>query len=222
MSLISSFYAGKAVEIVQAIRAGAADPPGALTHEQSVSLSSLDRLTIDRLDAALRELAMIRGQRPVGLKGYVADTFDGDGEESWLVRLAPRFARALAALTDEEAAEVSRRLAEKELEEDGAFRARILAQASRPIQSWRDWVALAAMPLVAFRFSRSWAVSAAVGVAFVLLTILVLPAVRRRKLRRRHPSAAAPDDLRPALADLAEFCRRVEREELDLVYEWSL
>ncbi|HSN92021.1 MAG TPA: hypothetical protein VLS93_12395 [Anaeromyxobacteraceae bacterium] len=46
--------------------------------------------------------------------------------------------------------------------------------------------------------------------------------VRRRKIPPERPSRGDGAEYAPELRDLAELCRKAEREKLDLVYEWSL
>lgn len=221
MSLISTFYAGPVKDVATAIR----DRPA--TADEEFPSAQASGLFQPGIDGACRELGKLRGKRAEGLKRYVAEVLDGDGEESQVVRLAPAFVKAFAALTEAEASEISRRLVEKDAQEDRADRERRLALASKPIQSRLDVVALVITPVLAWSFALRFGagrkaalvVGAAVGVAFFALTFLVLPWVRRRKIPPERPSDT---DYAPELGELAELCRKAERERLDLVYEWSL
>lgn len=224
MSLISTFYAGPAKDVAAAIR----DRPA--TADQEFPSAQASGLFQPGVDAACRELGKLRGKRANGLKRYVAEVLDGDGDESQVVRLAPAFVKLFAELTEAEASEISRRLVAQEAQEDRASRARRLALASKPIQSKLDVVALVIAPIFGWRFASRFgagrntalAVGAGVGVAFVALTFLVLPWVRRRKLQPERAPGAGGTDHAPELRDLAELCRKAQREELELVYEWSL
>lgn len=221
MSLISTFYAGPVKDVAAAIR----DRPA--TADEEFPSAQASGLFQPGIDGACRELGKLRGKRAEGLKRYVAEVLDGDGEESQVVRLAPAFVKAFAALTEAEASEISRRLVEKDAQEDRGDRERRLALASKPIQSRLDVVALVITPVLAWSFALRFGagrkaalvVGAAVGVAFFALTFLVLPWVRRRKIPPERPSDT---DYAPELRELAELCRKAEREKLDLVYEWSL
>jgi hypothetical protein len=228
MSLISTFYAGAAPEIATAVRERPATADAEFASvDLGVRITDTSGLFADQIDAACRELARMRGKRPVGMKRFIAEVLDGDGEEAQVVRLAPAFVKAFAALTEPETSELSRRLADREAEQDREFRERMLQLASRPIQSKFDYVALVIVPLFTWGFMRragagstpSVLVAVAVGGAFVALTFLVLPWVRRRKIPAEKPSSL---DYTRALAALAGLCRKAERERLDLVYEWSL
>jgi hypothetical protein len=210
MGLVSTFYAGSAKEVAAALRerAAAADYEFSSLHTSALFQPGID--------AACRELVRMRGKRPSGLKRYIAEVLDGDREESQVVRLDPAFVTTFGTLTNVEAVEISRRLAEKEQEEDGAFRQRQLEAVSRPFQSKRDLLALVLMPIFAWHMSlRSGTspraavlVGSAAGVAFLALTIVVLPWARRRKV---PPARAARDDHAPTLNELAGLCRRAER-----------
>jgi hypothetical protein len=221
MSLISTFYVGPAKEIAAALR----DRPETADEEfPSLQTSALFQSGID---AACRELGRIRGKRSAGLNRYVAEVLDGDGEESQVVRLKPAFVTTFAALTKTEAAEISRRLVEKDEQEDHAFRQRQFALASKPIQSKRDLLALIIMPVFAWSMALRMGttsraailIGAVAGLAFLALTFLVLPWIRRRKI---SPERSSQDDYAPSLSEIAELCRKAERDGLDVVYEWSL
>lgn len=224
MGLISTFYAGPVKDVAAAIR----DRPA--TADEEFPSAQASGLFQPGIDGACRELGKLRGKRAEGLNRYVAEVLDGDGDESQVVRLTPAFVKAFAQLTEAEASEISRRLVEKEAQEDRESRARLLALASKPIQSRKDVVALALMPILAWHFAlRSGAgkntavvVGVAVGLAFVALTFLVLPWVRRRKIPPERASGAGGAAYASELRDVAELCRRAAREELDLVYEWRL
>jgi hypothetical protein len=224
MSLISTFHAGPVSDVAAAIR----DRPA--TADEEFPSAHASGLFQPGIDDACRELGKLRGKRPQGLKRYVAEVLDGDGEESQVVRLAPAFVKAFATLTDAEASEISRRLVEKEAQEDRSSRARLVALASKPIQSRLDVVALMLMPVLGWHFALRFGarmtvalvVGATVGIAFLALTFVVLPWVRRRKIPPERPSRADGTGYVAELRDLAELCRKAERERLDLVYEWSL
>lgn len=223
MGLLSTFYAGSVEDMAAAIR----DRPASADQEfPSVHASSL---FLPGIDDACRELSRLRGNPVEGLKAYVAEVLTG-GDESELVRLTPAFVNAFSQLTDAEAGAVAQSLVERDTRENREFRARILARASKPIQSRLDFVALILAPVFAWHFAGKIGASmhaavlagVTVGIVFAAISFFVLPAVRRRRILSEWAPLDNGSDYRSELMSIAELCRRAQREGLDVLYDWSL